>query len=94
MGTKRATLSTCRKLSIVGALTRRPPCATEKRLARRLVRSRGLPLSVYFFNVFNKLNLQPFSFGTDNTKIENTLFGRAPGALAGRVIEFQAKLTF
>ncbi len=47
-----------------------------------------------FFNVFNKLNLQPFSFGTDNTKVESTLFGRAPGALAGRVIEFQAKFNF
>jgi hypothetical protein len=47
-----------------------------------------------FFNVFNKLNLQPFSFGTDNTKVESVLFGRAPGALAGRVIEFQAKFNF
>ncbi len=47
-----------------------------------------------FFNVFNKLNLQPFSFGTDNAKVESTLFGRAPGALAGRVIEFQAKFNF
>ena len=47
-----------------------------------------------FFNVFNKLNLQPFSFGTDNTRVENSLFGRAPGALAGRTIEFQAKLNF
>jgi hypothetical protein len=44
--------------------------------------------------VFNKLNLQPFSFGTDNTKIETALFGRAPGALAGRVIEFQARFVF
>jgi hypothetical protein len=47
-----------------------------------------------FFNVFNKLNLQPFSFGTDNTRIESPLFGRAPGGLAGRVIEFQARLSF
>jgi hypothetical protein len=47
-----------------------------------------------FFNVFNKLNLQPFSFGTDNTRVENALFGRSPGALAGRVIEFQAKFNF
>ncbi len=47
-----------------------------------------------FFNVFNKLNLQPFSFGTDNTRVENALFGRAPGALSGRVIEFQAKFNF
>jgi hypothetical protein len=47
-----------------------------------------------FFNLFNKLNLQPFSFGTDNTRIENSLFGRSPGALAGRVIEFQARFSF
>jgi hypothetical protein len=47
-----------------------------------------------FFNAFNKLNLQPFSFGTDNTRVENALFGRAPGALAGRVIEFQGKFNF
>src|SRR6267154_2423520 len=47
-----------------------------------------------FFNVFNKLNLQPFSFGTDNTKVESTLFGRAPAGLAGRVVEFQARFVF
>ena len=47
-----------------------------------------------FFNVFNKLNLQPFSFGTDNTKVETALFGRAPGGLAGRVVEFQARFVF
>jgi len=47
-----------------------------------------------FFNVFNKLNLQPFSFGTANTTIENPLFGQSPGGLAGRVIEFQARFVF
>jgi hypothetical protein len=47
-----------------------------------------------FFNVFNKLNLQPFSFGTSNTTVENPLFGRAPGGLAGRVVEFQARFVF
>jgi hypothetical protein len=54
----------------------------------------NLELRGNFFNVFNKLNLQPFSFGTDNTRVESALFGRAPGALAGRVIEFQARLAF
>src|ERR1700682_71862 len=54
----------------------------------------ALELRGNFFNVFNKLNLQPFSFGTDNTKVETALFGRAPGALSGRVVEFQARLTF
>jgi hypothetical protein len=54
----------------------------------------SLELRGNFFNVFNKLNLQPFSFGTDNTRIESPLFGRSPGGLAGRVIEFQARLSF
>jgi len=54
----------------------------------------ALELRGNFFNVFNKLNLQPFSFGTDNTKVETDLFGRAPGALSGRVVEFQARFTF
>lgn len=47
-----------------------------------------------FFNLFNKLNLQPFSFGTDNTRIESPIFGQSPGGLAGRVIEFQARFVF
>jgi hypothetical protein len=47
-----------------------------------------------FFNLFNKLNLQPFSFGSDNTKVETSIFGRSPGGLAGRVIEFQARFNF
>jgi hypothetical protein len=54
----------------------------------------SLELRGNFFNVFNKLNLQPFTFGTDNTRIESPLFGRSPGGLAGRVIEFQARLSF
>jgi hypothetical protein len=47
-----------------------------------------------FFNLFNKLNLQPFTFGSDNTHIDNSLFGQSPGGLAGRVIEFQARFSF
>jgi hypothetical protein len=54
----------------------------------------ALELRGNFFNVFNKLNLQPFSFGTDNTKVETARFGRAPGGLSGRVVEFQARFTF
>ncbi|HWB98800.1 MAG TPA: hypothetical protein VG672_18955, partial [Bryobacteraceae bacterium] len=46
------------------------------------------------FNIFNKLNLLPFSFGTESTTIENPNFGRSSGALSGRVIEFQARLVF
>jgi outer membrane receptor protein involved in Fe transport len=47
-----------------------------------------------FFNTFNKLNLQPINFNTDQNRIENTKFGQTPGGLAGRVIEFQARLSF
>ena len=54
----------------------------------------SLELRGNFFNLFNKLNLQPFTFGTDNTHIDNPLFGRSPGGLAGRVIEFQARFSF
>jgi hypothetical protein len=61
---------------------------------RLLGENSALELRGNFFNVFNKLNLQPFSFGTDNTKVETSLFGRSPGALSGRVIEFQARFSF
>ncbi len=47
-----------------------------------------------FFNAFNKLNLQPINFNTDQNRIENTKFGQTAGGLAGRVIEFQARLSF
>jgi hypothetical protein len=47
-----------------------------------------------FFNFFNKLNLQPLASQTNNVHIENPLFGLSPGGLAGRVIEFQARLNF
>src|SRR5262249_23848703 len=36
-----------------------------------------------FFNAFNKLNLQPIGFNTDENRIENTRFGQSPGGLAG-----------
>jgi hypothetical protein len=47
-----------------------------------------------FFNAFNKLNLQPIGFGTDQSRVENAKFGQTPGGLAGRVIEFQARVSF
>ena len=53
-----------------------------------------LELRGNFFNAFNKLNLQPIGFGTDQSRIENAKFGQTPGGLAGRVIEFQARLSF
>jgi outer membrane receptor protein involved in Fe transport len=53
-----------------------------------------IELRANFFNAFNKLNLQPINFNSDQNRIENTKFGQTPGGLAGRVIEFQARLKF
>jgi hypothetical protein len=47
------------------------------------------------FNVFNILNLTPLIPATSSTDIINTgQFGRSSDGLAGRVIEFQARLSF
>jgi hypothetical protein len=46
------------------------------------------------FNIFNKTNLLPLSFGSPNTRIDNPLFGLSPGADSGRVIEFFGRLDF
>jgi carboxypeptidase family protein len=54
----------------------------------------GIDLRANLFNVFNKLNLSPFGFHSDSTTIERPLFGRATSALAGRVVEFQARFHF
>lgn len=53
-----------------------------------------LDLRVNFFNLFNKLNLVPFARNANNTSLNDPHFGQASGALAGRVIEFQARLAF
>ncbi len=47
-----------------------------------------------FYNAFNKLNLAPILFGTQNATIENSLFGKAPAGDAGRVVEFFARIDF
>jgi hypothetical protein len=48
-----------------------------------------------FFNIFNILNLTPLIPATSSTDITNpTQFGRSSDGLAGRVIEFQARLSF
>ncbi len=47
-----------------------------------------------FFNVFNQLNLQPFLFDSNATHADRATFGQADAGLAGRVIEFQARLSF
>ena len=54
----------------------------------------ALDLRANFFNAFNWLNLQQMPFGSAGTLIENPNFGRSPAGLAGRVIEFQARIYF
>jgi hypothetical protein len=47
-----------------------------------------------FYNAFNKTNLAPILFGTNNATVENSLFGLAPAADAGRVIDFFVRVDF
>jgi hypothetical protein len=47
-----------------------------------------------FYNTFNTLNLTPFSSASNATVIENSEFGQAQSADAGRVVEFLARLQF
>ena len=47
-----------------------------------------------FYNIFNHTNLQPLSFGTNETNISQPVFGLAPLADNGRVIEFQLRAQF
>ena len=57
----------------------------------------NLEIRANFFNVFNKQNLTPFGFNTPSTTIDGQYFGSAEpsnGGLAGRVIEFQTRLSF
>ncbi|MGO4883549.1 MAG: hypothetical protein ACLP59_22435 [Bryobacteraceae bacterium] len=53
-----------------------------------------LDLRANFYNIFNKLNLQPMAFGSANTTIENQAFGLSPGGLSGRVVELLARISF
>ena len=58
------------------------------------------------YNVFNKLNLAPFSFGSTSTIVSygpysgtsipqpNLQFGTATAGLEGRVLELQARFSF
>jgi Carboxypeptidase regulatory-like domain/TonB dependent receptor len=56
----------------------------------------NLQLRMNVFNVFNTLNLSPFTFNTPSTVIQDQYFGTAgtTPALAGRVLELQARFTF
>lgn len=51
-----------------------------------------LEVKANFFNAFNKLNLAPFEFFAPT--VDNPDFGRAQNALAGRVVELQARFSF
>ena len=51
-----------------------------------------LEFKANFFNAFNQLNLSPFEFFAPN--IDSADFGRAQSALAGRVVELQARFNF
>lgn len=67
--------------------------------------SGNLELRANFFNIFNKLNLAPFAFGSSAATIgnydtgtgvlsNNPNFGKATAGLAGRVVELQARFRF
>jgi Carboxypeptidase regulatory-like domain/TonB dependent receptor len=75
----------------------------------RLGEGTNLELRANFFNIFNKLNLQPFAFGSNAVTIgsfdagetgtpgalsNNPDFGKATAGLAGRVVELQARFRF
>jgi hypothetical protein len=47
-----------------------------------------------FFNIFNTLNLAHFNSNSDPTRVALPSFGTATNALAGRVGEFQVRLSF
>jgi hypothetical protein len=53
-----------------------------------------LDLRANFFNAFNLLNLQAFGYFDPGVDVRSPNFGRAQRGLAGRVVEFQARLSF
>ncbi len=54
----------------------------------------GLEFKANIYNLFNRLNLEPFRINDDNTQIQHVDFGRALHALSGRVAEFQVRFSF
>jgi outer membrane receptor protein involved in Fe transport len=56
----------------------------------------SLQIRMNVFNVFNHLNLTPFTFNTRSTIVQDPFFGTAADkpALAGRVLELQARIIF
>jgi hypothetical protein len=61
---------------------------------RLLGEGANIELRGNFYNVFNKLNLQPIGFGTAQARVEDSHFGTSPGGLSGRVVEFHARVNF
>ncbi|CAN5653154.1 hypothetical protein BH20ACI3_BH20ACI3_14520 [soil metagenome] len=56
--------------------------------------SAGIEVRSNFYNVFNSLNLEPFNSNSDPTRVTLNTFGSATRGLSGRVVEFQARLSF
>ena len=77
------------------------PCYMDTDMSLAKEQAFGLrdhPVQVRFqanlYNIFNKTNLEPITFGAPEATIENSLFGLSPGADAGRVVEFFARVQF
>jgi hypothetical protein len=72
----------------------------------KYVEGSKIQLRMTAYNVFNKLNLAPFSFGSNSTTVSsnytgggaapmsNPQFGTATAGLAGRVVELQGRFIF
>ncbi|MDX2041305.1 MAG: TonB-dependent receptor [Acidobacteriota bacterium] len=60
----------------------------------RLGEATKLDLRFNFFNAFNMLNLAAIGFSDTGVNVINPNLGRSSRGLAGRVIEFQARLSF
>ncbi len=60
----------------------------------RLGEATKLDLRFNFFNAFNMLNLAAIGFSDTGVNVANPNLGRSSRGLAGRVIEFQARLSF
>ncbi len=56
--------------------------------------STGLELRADVYNLFNQTNLSPFGFFSAGTFADNPNFGKADAALAGRVVQLQARFSF
>ena len=54
----------------------------------------GLDLRANLFNVFNQLNFAPFGANSNPTHVDRAQFGIPTSGLSGRVVEFQARLSF